>query len=117
MIRAAKIIFLAGCIALSSNTDGLCAPVPQDAEAVITEALRAAGDLKVGDTRACVERSFELEGGLQIREKSRYVFKNCGYIKIDVEFSKKGDALPAGFPFTDIVVHVSKPYLEYAITD
>jgi hypothetical protein len=117
MIRAIKIMFLAGCIASSSITVGMCAPTCHTAEEIITDALKAAADLKVGDTRADVERSFELEGGLQSRTKSRYVFKKCSYIKIDVEFTGKGDSSPAGFPSTDIIVQVSKPYLEYSIED
>jgi hypothetical protein len=113
MIRIVKIILLVGCIGLFSITAGVCAPGRQDSsEAIIREAIKSVDDLKVGETRAEVERSFELDGGRQSRKTSRYLFKKCNYIKIDVEFSIKGDANPWVFSPADVIVHISRPYLE-----
>jgi len=84
---------------------------------MIKEAIKSVNELKAGDTRTDVERSFEYDGGIQFRKTSRYSFKKCLYIKIDVEFSPNGDDSAMGFSSSDIVVQVSKPYLESPFTD
>ena len=91
---------------------------------MIKEAIWAVHDLKVGDTRAIIRKSFELDGGLQTRETSRYMFKKCHYFKIDVEFSIVGDPskkftspTDKDFPSEDIVKGISRPYLEYPAMD
>jgi len=79
---------------------------------MIKEALKAVDKLKVGETRADVEQSFVPDGGKQIRTITRYTFKRCDYIKIDVKFSIQGVANPWAFSSADVIVHISKPYLE-----
>jgi hypothetical protein len=87
-------------------------------EALIREAISAVGKLKEGSIRSEVERDFILDGGLQSRGTSRYIFKNSRYIKIEVTFSndERSGSWIDGSP-EDRVVNVSKPYLEYPFTD
>jgi hypothetical protein len=108
---------MAGCVAMGLISAGARAQTSQDSVLLITDALKVVGEITVGDTRATLEREFELEGGLQSAGRSRYVFKKCHLIKIEVEFSHKGDSSWTDFSPTDSIVHVSKPYLEYPITD
>ena len=81
-----------------------------------TEVLEAVGKLKPGETRAALDTVFEEEGGWQVAADTRYVYKKCPYIKINVEFAgheiNKRSPLP-----TDKIVKVSKPYLDYSIKD
>jgi hypothetical protein len=87
-------------------------------EILIKEAISVAGNLKERNIRSEVERDFVLDGGLQSRGTSRYMFKKCRFIKIEVTFSN--DELSGtwidGSP-NDRVVNVSKPYLEYPFMD
>jgi hypothetical protein len=120
MNRIVKIIFIAGCIAFFSIPAGICAPARQDScAALIQNAIKTVNELRDGGIRADVERNFNLDGGLNFRERTRYIFKKCHYIKIDVEFSNNGkrDNSAIDFPSTDIIVRVSKPYLESQIMD
>jgi hypothetical protein len=92
---------------------------PQDqAENLIKEAISIAGNLKEGSIRSEVERDFVLDGGIQSRGASRYMFKKCRFIKIDVTFSKDENSGTwiDGSP-NDKVISVSKPYLEYPVMD
>ena len=84
---------------------------------VIEEALQETGKLKPGTTRDKVEVSFVLDGGLNFVMTSRYSFRKCRSIKVDVEFSDREGGSPKDFSATDRVVKVSRPYLEYPAFD
>jgi hypothetical protein len=86
-----------------------------EACSIALEALQKVHEIKVGDSRAVVEKNFELDGGLQISSSTRYVFKKCRYFQISVEFSTTGNGgkmLP-----TDKITKISKVYLEYPAYD
>jgi hypothetical protein len=90
---------------------------PDDSCGVIEEALQETGKLKPGITRDKVEASFILDGGLNFVMTSRYSFRKCRSIKLDVEFSDRAGGSPKDFSSTDRVVKVSRPYLEYPAFD
>ena len=85
--------------------------------AVIEEALQDAGKLKPGITRDKVEESFALDGGLNFVMTSRYSFKKCRSIKVDIEFTDREGGSPKEFSATDRMVKVSRPYLAYPTFD
>lgn len=62
-------------------------------------------------TRSDLLNVFTTEGGLSTRTHRTYVLKQCGIIKVDVEFSISGSEAE------DKIRQISKPYLNYAITD
>jgi len=74
--------------------------------------------VKPGMTRTELLQVFTGEGGLSTRAQQTYVLKTCPYIKVDVEFSipaaesDKLSKMPG-----DKILRISKPYLEYSITD
>lgn len=70
-------------------------------------------------TRGEVEERFKRDGGLQSRESTRYAFPSCPdiTIKVGIKFKEANAADQNSFPKSDIVVEVSKPYLEYFTTD
>jgi hypothetical protein len=86
--------------------------------AKVLQALDAVNNLKKGMTRAEVEKVFRLEGGLFSRNQSFYVYRDCPYIKVQVTFDLDPEYkdFVTGSP-KDIVQSVSKPYLEYPVTD
>lgn len=70
--------------------------------------------LQVGMTRADVERLFITDGGLSQLDRQTYVFRDCPYIKIDVEFTlmEAGKIRPG-----DRITVLSKPYLGHPRAD
>lgn len=70
--------------------------------------------IKVGMTRKDLQRLFTAEAGFSSRQKRTYVFNECPYIKIDVEFQ------PATGPresMDDKIRTISKPYLARRVLD
>jgi hypothetical protein len=84
----------------------------------IARSLKEIETVKVGMTRADLQRVFKEEGGLSTRTWRRYVYRDCPYIKVDVEFE------PVGEPQNrtsqdpgDKITKISKPFLEWSILD
>lgn len=90
----------------------------------IAKSLREMEKVKVGMTRADLLKVFTTEGGLSTGLNRTYVYHECPYIKVDVEFE------PVGKPARDVrgrvtlieadedVIHkISRPYLEWGIVD
>jgi len=80
--------------------------------------------IKVGMTRADLLKVFTTEGGLSTGLQRKFVYRDCPYIKVDVEFE------PVGRPARDrngrvtleedrrdIITKISQPYLEWSIMD
>jgi hypothetical protein len=78
---------------------------------VVGRAIDLVDAMKAGTTRRQVEEHFVKDGGMQFPENTRYGYLGCPEIKIDVDFkvvdSKDGRSGP-----DDVVVKVSRPYLE-----
>lgn len=93
---------------------------PQTGEsacALVADALKEFHKLRPGDSREHLERIFELDGGLQSSTRSRYAFKRCRFVKVDIEFSATRAESP-GFPLpTDKIVNLSRLYLEEPVYD
>jgi len=74
--------------------------------------------IKPGAARKDLLRVFKEEGGLSTRTRRTYVYKGCPYIKVDVKFAPLGNE---DDEFTEMpedkVITVSRPYLEYSVTD
>jgi hypothetical protein len=83
----------------------------------IDAVIKTADALRPGMTRADVLKNFETEGGISFRTWNHYVFKRCPYIKIDVTFVVAPGAAQAEEAATDTIATVSKPYLQFSITD
>jgi len=73
--------------------------------------------IKPGMTRQDLLRVFTLEGGISTRLQRTYVYRQCPYIKVTVEFeaignTENGDQLPG-----DKIVRISAPFLQYGVYD
>jgi hypothetical protein len=84
----------------------------------IAKSLKEIESVKLGMTRLDLLRVFKEEGGISTRTWRRYVYRDCPYIKVDVEFE------PAGEPENklnrsprDKIIKISKPFLEWSIMD
>jgi hypothetical protein len=90
----------------------------------IAKSLREMEKIRVGMTRADLLKVFTIEGGLSTGLNRRYVYRECPYIKVDVEFEPVGrPARDAQGRVTlieadgDVIKGISKPYLEWGIVD
>jgi hypothetical protein len=91
---------------------------PASCCSIVTDALRAIDQIKVGSSRADIERAFKPDGGIFTREQTVYVFRRCNTIKMKIAFSLDTNSkdFASGAP-TDRATSVSKPYVEYGFTD
>src|SRR5690242_11716710 len=74
--------------------------------------------IKPGMTREDLLKVFTTEGGLSFRLRRTYVYKECPYIKVTVEFEaaeNPNDGLTE-MP-SDKIVKVSAPFLQYSVAD
>jgi hypothetical protein len=89
----------------------------------VDQVLKDVSGIQVGMTRAELLHVFTTEGGLSTRDGQQYVYRRCPYIKIIVRFRRPADADPdwSDAPDEDwtgdIIESVSKPFLEYSVTD
>jgi hypothetical protein len=89
----------------------------------IDQVLTDVSSIQSGMTRAELLRVFTTEGGLSTRDEQRYVYRRCPLIKVMVTFRRPADAdddwggAPEEERAGDIIQSISKPFLEYSITD
>jgi len=90
----------------------------------IANSLREIQKIKVGMTRADLLKVFTTEGGLSTGLTRTYVYRECPYIKVDVEFEPVGrPARNAEGRVTlvesgeDVIRTISKPYLAWMVID
>ena len=77
----------------------------------VRQSLAEMQKIKKGMTRADMERLFVPDGGLQVYGATRYVYRECPFFKVDVEFERAPNSPRSGGP-RDRIVKISKPYLE-----
>lgn len=84
----------------------------------ISGALRDCERIKPGMTRAQLLELFTTEGGLSTARHRTYVYRRCPYIKVNVDFNPaKPDQSVLDEQMSDTISGVSKPYLEWSISD
>ena len=74
--------------------------------------------IKPGMTRAELSKVFTTEGGLSIPMHRTYVYHDCPYVKVDVDFtpsSEKQRTLEE--KPGDIIASISKPYFDWTVSD
>jgi hypothetical protein len=90
----------------------------------VTEALLRMQTVKVGMTRNDLLKIFTTEGGLSTGLRRRFVSRDCPYFKVNVEFEAVGrpnrdrdGTVTLEEDGRDVIVKISKPYLEFSVTD
>lgn len=90
----------------------------------VAEALKRMQTVKPGMTRTDLLKVFTVEGGLSTGLRRTFISRECPYFKVDVEFKAVGrpdrDAdgrvtLVEGN--RDIIVKISRPYLQFSVAD
>ncbi len=89
--------------------------VSTDSCQMVLRALTAYSQLEPGMLRAEVEKDFLMDGGISSRSEGRYVYKECIYIKLEVEY-EPAEERGVGSP-RDVVKTLSKLTIDYAASD
>ena len=109
---------LLAMIAITLGVAAQQTPAARDHTAWITTSLKTMQTIKPGMTRQDLLKVFTTEGGISNRLHRTYVFRECPYIKVDVDFKPVGrerDLLwesPA-----DSITAISRPYLNWSVVD
>ena len=80
--------------------------------------LESAETIKPGMTRENLMKVFTTEGGVSTRFQRTYVYKDCPYIKVRVEFeaAENPDDGLTQMP-EDRITKISAPFLAYIVVD
>ena len=74
--------------------------------------------IKPGMTREELLKIFTTEGGLSHRRQRTYVYKQCPYIKVRVDFEAAANPHDALTEMPeDRIVKISVPFLQYGVAD
>jgi hypothetical protein len=84
----------------------------------VSDILTECKKITVGTTRAELLKVFTTEGGIFTARHRAFVHRRCPYIKVDVDFTLSDPAQGAlDQRPTETVSKISKPYLEWSISD
>jgi len=90
----------------------------------VAQALQKMQTIKPGMTRKNLLDVFTTEGGLSTGLQRTYVSRECPYFKLDVEFKAVGrpsrdedGRVTLVEDNRDIIVKISRPYLQFSIMD
>ena len=113
-----------GVISVQTTPRAGQGPSSQDHVAWVAQALKQMQTIKPGMRRMDLLMVFTTEGGLSTGLRRTFVSRECPYFKVDVEFEAVGRpsrdikgrvTLVEGGQ--DIIVNVSRPYLQFSIMD
>ena len=90
----------------------------------VAEALKRMQTIKPGMTREALLTVFTTEGGIRTELQGTFVSRDCPYFKVDVEFQAVGrpnrgenGRVTLVEDSRDIIVTISRPYLQFSIHD
>ncbi|RYG75022.1 hypothetical protein EON80_02025 [bacterium] len=84
----------------------------------IAHSLREMQTIKPGMTGKQLLKVFTVEGGVQQIPPTRYVYRDCPMIKVDIEWKNVHQPRPTQtHKKTFVISKISKPYLEGSIVD
>jgi hypothetical protein len=96
----------------------------EDHAAWVATALRRIQTIKPSMTRSELLKVFTVEGGLSTALQRTFVSQDCPYFKVDVTFRRADGLAPKDIEETDeterrddVIVTISRPYLEFSIAD
>jgi hypothetical protein len=82
----------------------------------VEKALEDFAHLKAGMTRRDAEQYFTFDGGMNFRGQTRYVYKKCEFIQVDINFNEDPD-VQNDFSQKDKITNLSKLFLAFPSKD
>src|SRR5262249_10588259 len=105
----------------NSQSQSSCA---QEHQVWVSHALEKMETVKAGMTRDELLKVFTTEGGLSTGLRRTFISRDCAYFKVDVEFRAVGrpdrdseGRVTLREDARDIIVKISRPYLQFSIMD
>jgi len=93
-------------------------------EVWVGHALERMETVKAGMTRDDLLKVFTTEGGISTGLQRTYVSRDCAYFKVDAEFQAVGrpdrdsnGRVTLQEDARDIIIKISRPYLQFSVTD
>ncbi|HKB66520.1 MAG TPA: hypothetical protein VKC61_11760 [Pyrinomonadaceae bacterium] len=83
----------------------------------IAQSLKEMQTIKVGMTMTDLLKVFREEGGLSTRTQRQYVYRECLYIKVAVEFEPVETTAGRSENGKDKIVKISQPFIEWSVLD
>jgi hypothetical protein len=130
MIRRLTAVLLFAIIAICASSSPRPTPAPsqgpcsQEHEVWVSHILEKIEAIKPGMTREELLKVFRTEGGLSTGLHRTFVSRDSSYFKIDVDFEAvgrpnrdEGGRVTVVEDQRDIIVTVSRPYLQFGIAD
>jgi hypothetical protein len=124
VVTSLSIIFIGNAFFVRPTQSASQEPCAQDHNAWVINALEKIERIKPGMTRQDLLKVFKSEGGLTTGLRRTFVSRDCPLFKVVVEFKAATgpDRDNAGFLNSvednrDIIIKVSKPYLQFADGD
>jgi hypothetical protein len=124
MLALISTLVIAASIASQSAPAINQSPCSEDRTAWVAQALQKMETIKPDMTRERLLTVFTTEGGLSTGLRRTFVSRDCPYFKVDVEFEAVGRP---GYDIDgrvtlveddrDVIVRISKPYLQFSIID
>ncbi len=106
---------------IASSSQGSCSEKRDD---WIRDTLSKMETIRPGMTREQLMKVFRTEGGLSTGLSRTFVSRDCPYFKVDVQFRAVGrpdrdtdGRVTLEEDASDIIVQVSRPYLQFSIGD
>jgi hypothetical protein len=116
-----SVIVIGGAASFRPTQSANAEPCAQNHEAWLKQVSEKMETIKPGMTRwdlvrvlrteGTPRRTFRIGGGPPGVLRESFVSQDCPYLRIDVELSGRDD------PIQDVIVKVSKPYLQFATTN
>src|SRR5258707_6309005 len=78
----------------------------------VEKALEDFAHLKAGMTRRDAEQYFALDGGMNFRGQTRYVYKKCEFIQVEINFEADPE-VRNDFSQKDRITNLSKLFLAF----
>jgi hypothetical protein len=115
---------IGGATALEASPTGDQGLCPQSHVDWVAEVLKRMQTIKPGITRKALLTLFGAEGGLSTGLHRTFVSRDCPYFKVDVEFQAVGrpdrnrnGRVTLAEGGQDIILKISRPFLQFSITD
>jgi hypothetical protein len=124
MFKLIAVLLLVSAIVICARSSASQSACVQEHEVWVGRSLGKMETIKPGMTRNDLLKVFRTEGGLSTGLHRTFVSQDCAYFKVDVEFRAVGTPdrnserrVTLEEASGDIIVKISRPYLQYSIAD
>ena len=119
-----SLVAISGSTLVPSKARGMQDSCREGRDAWVADNLAKMESIRAGMTRGQLMQVFTTQGGFSNGLRRTFVSRECLYFKVDVEFKPFGrpdrdsnGRVTVEEDARDVIVKISRPYLEFAVTD